>query len=152
MNSTGLWLARLLPAVGAAVHLAGAVAIMGGSAKAGVGAIIAAWILILIYTLGFYAGGDFIQRTIGLKPWRHGDELQTDMRRSALAFSYWVVLIGLSFLIGLFLPAVLYGASAEAAAIDLRNLLLLLTSVAYAGAAAPTAFIAWRLRPIRGEG
>lgn len=148
MNPVNLWLARLFPPLGLFVHAAAVIMVLYGPEQSGYLLILAVWGVTILYCFGVYAGGDFIHRTIGLTPWPKGDSFQTDIRRSSLAFAYWVTISAAAFVLGLNLDIFTSDGLAEA---DARAIVLELMLGLYAGGVAPTLYLGWRLKPLSGE-
>lgn len=149
MNSVSLWIARLFPPAAVLAHAAAAYVTLYRHEQTGILIILTLWGAALIYCLAFHAGGDFIQRTIGLQPWSRGDDFQTGMRRASMAFSYWLVLVGASLMLGFNTEVFTTDGLAEANA---RAIVLQLMTVIFAGALSPTAYLGWRLKPLAQDG
>jgi len=151
MGMTGLWMARLLPILGIAAHVAGSIMVhYRADQNAGAGVMMLAWAGLMLYSAIFYLRGDYIQRALNAKPWAGRDEMQQDASRRAMTRGYIVTLGLVCCALGLSLDAFTFEgpATQEELANEAWILFLWITNIAYIGVAYPTAHLGWTLRPV----
>ena len=155
MTSTGLWLARLFPVIGIAVHIFGAfTAFHAEDRTAGMLIIASSWAFLIAYGLIFHFRGDFIQRALnmGVKP-RCGDEFQRDKARLAYTAGYIVVLFACGAVTGLNWDVFLFEETTDPVEIARAGYAMFLQflSALYIGAFMPTLFLGLTMKPLERE-
>ncbi len=155
MSVIGLWLARLLPLLGCAAHIAGAVIwhTQPEHTALGRGLVFAAWIGITLYTLVVHLQGDFIQRALNCKPWNPGDEMQRRAAHGAMTMGYLVLLFVGGAVLGMHLDDFVFSPVTEPqeAIAAGRRLFLEVATLVYLGVATPTVYLGWTLKPLTPE-
>ncbi|XBQ16075.1 MAG: hypothetical protein ABL308_14115 [Oceanicaulis sp.] len=154
MSLLPLWVARLIVPLALLVHLVGIVSWhFGGRAGATQAATLtgAAWLILVVYTLVSWFAGDYIQKSLNLKPWvKSLDPMRLEAARIAMTRTCMTVLILIAILIGLFWNEFVSAnaITADDMLFQARALMLGLSFVLLAGASLPTALMAWSLTPL----
>lgn len=155
MTPTGLWLARLLPFLGIAAHIAAAVMMYRtGELVPGVWPLAFAWFGLILYGVVFHFRGDFIQRALnlGVKP-GCGDELERDKARMAYTVAYIAMILTGSGVVAFNADYFFFSEVTDPAALAQagRALFLEVLTVLYIGAVAPTLFLGWTMQALGGD-
>ncbi len=146
-----LWSARLAPMLAVALHIVGAVLLAGSPSyeALGWGMIVTAWIGFTVYSLAMIATGDLIQKCLNCIFFGKSqlDEMGRELAMRASNFAYLLVMFGGGLVIGMHLADMWDGETEQRFA----RLYMELLTLMFVGAAAPTAYLGWRVRPLDAE-